>query len=211
MCRLINILAIFAVISLSILPHALAQTGERNFGHGKTVMPGDFAAWDIDVRYDGAGLPDGKGTVGAGEAIYLEKCAGCHGDFGEGSGRIPALFGGVGSLAEDNPKRRVGSLWPYAPILFDYIRRAMPFGDAQSLTADEVYSLTALILDMNDLWDENGVLNKDNLPEIRMPNRKGFVPNGQNPDTSNTRCMRDCRKEARILSRAELVDNPAGP
>ncbi len=211
MCKSIKTGAILTIIALTMFSAASAQTGERSLGHGQPLTAKDIAAWDIDVRYDGAGLPDGEGTVEQGDEIYLERCAACHGDFGEGVGRFPALFGGVGSLAGDNPERRVGSLWPYAPTLFDYIRRAMPFGDAQSLTVDETYSLTALVLNMNDLWDQERVLNKTNLAAVKMPNREGFVASGQKPDTSNTRCMRDCKGEARIISRAELVNNTDEP
>lgn len=211
MFRLNKTFVFFAVLVLATLPLASPPAGEVTYGHGRPLPASDLAAWDIDVRYDGAGLPEGSGTVAKGEEIFTKQCAGCHGAFGEGAGRIPALFGGVGTLDSDRPERRVGGLWPYAPILFDYIRRAMPFGDAQSLAVDEIYSLTALVLNMNDLWDEQKVLNKANLPGVMMPNREGFVANEPGSDTSNTPCMRDCGPKARIVSRAELINNSAKP
>ena len=103
------------------------------------------------MRPDGQGLPNGKGTVAQGETIYLEKCAACHGDFGEGKDRWPVLSGGHGTLKADRPDKTIGSFWPYPSTLFDYIRRAMPFGDAQSLNADETYALTAYLLHLNEI------------------------------------------------------------
>jgi len=191
--------AVMLAVAMALAATVLADEGGQRPGHA--IQPADFAAWDIDIRYDGAGLPPGQGTVERGEEIYAEQCAACHGGFGEGVGRIPALTG------ESTVKRRIGSLWPYAPTLFDYIRRAMPFGDAQSLSVDEVYSLTALVLNMNGLWDDDGILDQRNLPGVEMPNRNGFILSDPRPDTRNTRCMRDCANEVRILSKAVLVEN----
>jgi cytochrome c len=185
----------------------LAGADGKTTGHGQPLSYGDIAPWDIDIRYDGAGLPEGGGTVAKGEDIFAERCAACHGDFGEGLGRNPGLFGGIGSLGGDNPQRKVGSYWPYAPVLFDYIRRAMPFGDAQSLSANETYSLTALVLNMNGLWDDESVLDRAALANIRMPNRDGFVTRTSGPDTASFRCMSDCRGTVKVRSRAELIRN----
>jgi S-disulfanyl-L-cysteine oxidoreductase SoxD len=199
--------ALFTLCLCLGLSHAVLA-GDGPSGIGQPVTAAELAAWNIDIRADGKGLPDGSGTVEPGEEIYGEKCAACHGDFGEGVGRVPGLFGGVGSLAEDAPKRRIGSLWPHAPILFDYMRRTMPFGDAQSLTNDELYALTAFILNMNDLWADGDVLDKKNLAKIRMPNRDGFITPDPRPDTTNRRCMRDCAENPAVVSRAELFGNP---
>ncbi len=195
--------------SISILFLALVMAGpaaaaERGYHLGSPISQKDIEKWDIDVRFDGAGLPEGSGTVKKGEPIYVEKCAACHGEFGEGVGRNPILFGGEGTLDSDRPQKRVGWFWPYAPTLFDYIRRTMPFGDGQTLSTDELYSLIAVILNMNDLWDEGKVLTRKDLIEIKMPNRDGFIANDPRPDTSNTACMRDCGNKAVIKSRATL-------
>ncbi len=130
---------------------------------GKTAEPEVIAGWDIDVRPDGQGLPDGSGSVEDGEELFEEKCSMCHGSFGEGEGQWPKLAGGEGSLTEARPTKTVGSFWPYASTLWDYINRAMPFPAPQSLKADEVYAITAYVLNMNEIVDDEFVLTKDNF------------------------------------------------
>ncbi|WP_329610507.1 c-type cytochrome [Jiella pelagia] len=115
------------------------------------ATPDEVAAWDIDVRPDGKGLPVGKGTVSEGEAIFAEQCASCHGDFGEGRDRWPQLAGGFDTLTRDRPVKTVGSYWPYLSTVYDYVHRAMPFGNARSLSNDDVYALTAYVLYLNDI------------------------------------------------------------
>jgi len=123
-----------------------AVTAAKPLGFGRCATPEEIAGWDIDVRPDGAGLPIGKGTVKDGEALYVERCAACHGEFGEGAQRWPILAGGGGTLPSHNPVKSIGSYWPYASTVMDYIRRAMPYGNAQSLTNDELYAVTAYVL-----------------------------------------------------------------
>ncbi len=106
----------------------------KPLGIGREAKPEEIAGWDIDIRPDGQGLPPGKGTVKQGEALYMQQCAACHGEFGESAGRWPILAGGAGTLASHDPVKSIGSYWPYASTVIDYIRRAMPFGNAQSLT-----------------------------------------------------------------------------
>ena len=122
---------------------AAAPLPAKRLGIGREATPEEIAGWDIDIRPDGQGLPPGKGTVKQGEAIYMEQCAACHGEFGESAGRWPILTGGAGTLASHDPVKSIGSYWPYASTVMDYIRRAMPFGNAQSLTNDELYAVTA--------------------------------------------------------------------
>jgi cytochrome c len=144
-------------------------------GLGRPALPEEIAAWDTDVRPDGKGLPVGKGTVKQGDEIFQAQCASCHSEFGQGVGRWPVLAGGEGTLKADRPDKTVGSFWPDLSTVFDYIKRAMPFGNAQSLTNDEVYALTAYILSMNDIIkDENFELNEKNFTSIRMPNAAAF-------------------------------------
>src|SRR5665213_420661 len=122
------------------------------FSYGKPATPAEIAGWNIDVRgKDGVGLPDGNGTVGHGADVFAQQCAACHGTFGEGEGRYPKLMGGDGTLNGDRPEPSVGSYWPFAPTLFDYINRAMPFSAPHTMSADDVYALTAYILNLNDL------------------------------------------------------------
>ena len=127
----------------------------RPFRLRQTRLPAEIAGWDIDVRGDdGAGLPPGKGTVHRGAEVYAEQCAICHGTFGEGEGRFPKLVGGIGTLKHDRPELTVGSYWPFAPTLWDYINRAMPMQAPHTLSADDVYALTAYILHLNDIVSE---------------------------------------------------------
>jgi cytochrome c len=202
---------------------ALAVTsvaaGKFNVGHEATAE--QVKGWDIDVSPDGTGLPDGSGSVSEGEEIFLEKCAACHGDFAEGVDRWPVLAGGLGSLKSDDPVKTLGSYWPYLSTGFDYINRAMPYGDAQSLEADEVYALLAYILFMNDvITDEEFELSRSNFLEVEMPNADGFIADNR-PDTPTLSggepCMENCKDQAEITGRARIVDvtpdddsNPSG-
>lgn len=142
---------------------------------GTPVSASDVAAWNIDVAPDGRGLPAGSGDVATGGRIFAAKCAVCHGAKGEGSIGDP-LVGGQGTLTRANPQRTVGSYWPYATTLFDYIRRAMPYNAPQSLSADDVYALSAWILNRNGLVPDDARLDAGSLATVRMPNRDGFVP-----------------------------------
>lgn len=156
-----------------------ADTGSLGIGHVAT--PAQIAGWDIDVRADGQGLPPGHGSAREGEKIFAAACAVCHGAKGEGK---PAdrLVGGFGTLATAKPVRTVGSYWPYATTLFDYIRRAMPFNAPQSLTADQVYAVSAYILYLNNIVTEDTVLDATSLPRVKMPNRNGFTSPDPRPD-----------------------------
>jgi len=125
------------------------------------------------VSPDGSGLPKGSGSVFAGEQLYKVKCAACHGIDGRQKGN--QLVGGRGSLATQRPMKTVGSFWPYATTLYDYIARAMPYDQQKSLSADEVYALTAYVLKLNDILQHSDSLDQDSLPLVEMPNRNGFV------------------------------------
>jgi cytochrome c len=138
---------------------------------------------DLTVLPDGTGLPPGQGTARQGATLYAQQCAACHGDKGEGRGDFPALAGGRGSLAGDKPVLTVGSYWPYATTLWDYINRAMPYTDAGTLSADGVYAVTAYVLYLNAIVSERKVLDRETLPRIRMPNRDGFI-DGSRRDVS---------------------------
>jgi len=153
---------------------ALAQTP----GIGRPATGEEIAGWNIDVAPDGAGLPAGRGTVRKGEKVYARACASCHGPAGRaGPGfSAPPLAGGQGSLATAHPDRTVGSYWPYATTLFDYVRRAMPYDAPESLTADQLYGVCAYILSLDGIVGENAELDAKSLPGIRMPNRTGFRP-----------------------------------
>jgi S-disulfanyl-L-cysteine oxidoreductase SoxD len=143
---------------------------------GQPVSPAEIAAWDISIGPDGSGLPPGSGTPQQGESVYAAKCVGCHGEKGSGKPN-DQLVGGIGSLAGDQPPiKTVGSFWPYATTLFDYVRRAMPLSTPKSLSNDEVYAVAAYILQLNGIIGGGEVMNAQTLPLVKMPNRDGFVP-----------------------------------
>jgi S-disulfanyl-L-cysteine oxidoreductase SoxD len=141
---------------------------------GRVASADEIAAHDISIPPSGAGLPAGSGNAKQGAAVYASKCQSCHGEKGMGK---PAdmLVGGIGSLATDKPVRTVGSFWPYATTLFDYTRRAMPITKPMSLTDDETYAVTAYILSLNGIIPGDAVMNAQTLPQVKMPNRDGFV------------------------------------
>lgn len=161
-----------AAAFLMLAAPALAQQGPKL---GKPIAAEDLAPWDISIGPDGAGLPPGSGTVQQGEATFAAKCQPCHNAKGAGTPN-DRLVGGQGSLPGDKPPvKTVGSFWPYATTLFDYIRRAMPLNESKSLTNDEVYGLVAYLLNLNGVVAEGETMNAQTLPKVAMPNREGFV------------------------------------
>ena len=191
---------------------ALAMTlpaAAEPLGLGRPALPEEVAAWDIDVRPDGAGLPPGSGSALEGEEIYSERCAYCHGDFGEGIDRWPVLAGGQGTLTADRPVKTIGSYWPFASTVWDYVHRAMPFGEAQSLTDDEVYAVTAYILYLNDIVDEDFELSDGNFLEVTMPNEGGFTPDAREAErpADEVPCMSKCKPgPVEVTMRARVLD-----
>ena len=131
------------------------------------------AGWSLSILPDGQGLPPGSGSVSAGEAVFNLKCVVCHGPEGQG-GPNDQLVGGHGSLVGDTPVKTVGSYWPYATTVFDYIRRAMPFTQPLSLSDDEVYAVTAYLLALNGIVGGDAVMDADTLPRVEMPNAGNF-------------------------------------
>ena len=180
------------------------------FGLGREALPVEIAAWDIDVRPDGVGLPVGSGDVWTGEEVFVEKCAMCHGDFGEAVGRWPVLAGGHGTLSNEDPVKTIGSYWPYLSTVYDYINRAMPFGMAQSLTHDEVYAITAYLLYVNDLVDDDFELSNENFVEVRLPNEPNFFMDdratAEYPLFSVEPCMENCKDSVEITMHASVLD-----
>ena len=188
------------LIGSAIAVGGLVNAGEKTVGYyglGEEASAAQIVGWDIDVRPDGLGLPPGEGTVEQGEELFQEQCAQCHGVFGEGAGRWPVLAGGADTLTADRPDKTIGSYWPYATTLWDYIHRAMPFFNPQSLSNHEVYALTAYLLNMNDLVDDDFVASRDTLAAIEMPNRNGFFRDPR-PDVRSERCMKNCKKPEEI-------------
>ncbi len=154
----------------------------QHYGFGQPATEEEIAGWNIDVKPDGTGLPPGSGTVEDGKRLFQQYGAAWHGAEGEGTEYAPALVGGMGTLDSDKPVKTVGSYWPYATSVFDFIRRAMPASAPQTLTDDEYYALTAWVLWANGIIDENQVIDQDTLPQVVMPNRDGFTSPDPRPD-----------------------------
>ncbi len=199
-----------AALCLLVVSAGAASAGDKHLGLGRPALPEEIKAWDIDVRPDGQGLPPGKGTVEQGEKLFLDRCATCHGEFGEGAGRWPALAGGMGSLKSDRPEKTVGSFWPYISTVFDYIHRAMPFGDAQSLTADETYALVAFLLNMSDVVPRDFELSDKTFASTHLPNESGFYPDDREQTEkqfwSKDPCMTNCKPEVHVTGHATVLD-----
>src|SRR6266481_4311279 len=141
---------------------------------GREVTAAQIAGWDISVGPDGVGLPPGGGTAGKGAVVYEQKCQACHGAKGGGQPN-DRLVGGQGTLATKAPVRTIGSYWPYATTVFDYVRRSMPYVQPQSLTDDEVYAVTAYLLNLNGIIGEQDEMNAQTLPKVKMPNQSNFI------------------------------------
>jgi hypothetical protein len=229
MSRCLNPLALAAVVGLALGGFGAVQlaaapkstsavavdpvpAASKPIGIGRVATSEEIAGWDIDIRPDGHGLPVGKGTVKQGEPLYIERCAACHGEFGESAGRWPILMGGAGTLASHDPVKSIGSYWPYASTVIDYIRRTMPFGNAQSLTNDELYAITAYVLFLNDvIKDEGFELNEKNFTSIKLPNQPNFINDDRETAEKEfwrgSPCMTDCVPgEAKIVGRARAID-----
>ena len=170
-----NKTALYVTCALTAV--AIAALGQsQQYKLGRPATPEEVRELDISVAPDGSGLPKGRGTVVQGERIYETLCANCHGDRGQGMLQYPALAGGRGTLNSSNPLRTVGSYWPYATTVWDYIHRKMPYARPGTLTPDQTYAVTAFVLYLNGMLDKEAELNETTLPRVIMPNRNGFVP-----------------------------------
>lgn len=204
-----NVLATTVALTSCMLVSLDASA--QSIGLGTAATPAQIAGWSIGVRPDGQGLRPGKGTAAQGEVIFQERCATCHGEFGEGKDRWPVLAGGHGTLTADRPEKTIGSYWPSASTLFDYIKRAMPYGNAQSLTDDELYSVVAYILNLNEvIKDPKFELNETTFATIKMPNTDGFYDDDREVSEKHfwnrTVCMTKCGPELKVTSRAMVLD-----
>lgn len=173
----------FALIGMCGWAGALVSG--QGYGLGRPVTSEEIKRYDSFVPPSGANLPPGSGTAEKGKAIYAAQCARCHGATGREGPEEP-LVGGIGSLASPKPQKTVGSFWPYATTLWDYVNRAMPFDRPGVLPPDDVYSVTAFVLQLNGIVSANDVLDANSLPKIKMPNRDGFVPDSR-PDAGKKR------------------------
>ncbi|MBP6020650.1 MAG: cytochrome c [Burkholderiaceae bacterium] len=180
--------AMFLLKNIIVATIAVGSLTSPAFAYdfGRAPTPQEIKLWDIDVRPDGKGLPEGSGTVTHGKTVYEQNCLACHGANGK-DGIKDRLAGGQGTLASEKPIKTVGSYWPYATTLFDYIRRAMPYQTPGSLNVDDTYAVTAYILGLNGLLPEDGQLNKETLVKITMPNHDGFIPEAEFQKITNSK------------------------
>ncbi|WP_417247807.1 c-type cytochrome [Celeribacter sp.] len=194
-----------AALVATLATPAFAET----FGLGREALPEEIAAWDLDIGPEGQGLPVGSGSVEDGEMIFSENCASCHGEFAEGSGNWPKLAGGEGSLADKDPLKTVGSYWPYLSTVYDYVRRSMPFGAAQTMSDDDVYAITAYILYSNYLVEDDFVLSNENFLDVEMPNAGGFIVDDRETAEAHfwgEACYENCKENVEITKRAAVLD-----
>ena len=168
-----------SLLLLAVSAMLLAQSPK--YGVGRAPTEDEIRQWNISVSPDGKGLPEGSGTAAIGKEIYSNRCARCHGAQGEGRDSVP-LAGGQGSLKNPKPIKTVGSFWPYATTVFDYVSRTMPFDKPGTLTANQVYAVTAYVLFLSGIVHEDTVMDARSLPKVQMPNRGGFVTDPR-PDT----------------------------
>jgi S-disulfanyl-L-cysteine oxidoreductase SoxD len=180
-------------------------------GLGRPALPEEIDAWDIAVLPDGTGLPEGSGDVATGDQVFADNCASCHGDFAEGLDSWPVLAGGAGSLTDPRPVKTVGSYWPYLSTVFDYVHRSMPFGQAQTLSVDDTYAITAFLLYSNGLVEDDFTLTNENFTTIVLPNADGFYPDDrattEYPLFSAEPCMEDCRTAAPEVTKRAVEIN----
>ena len=203
-----------AAAETQVAPTDAAPAAVQPLGLGRPALPEEVAAWDLDVSPDGTGLPVGSGDVMTGEEIYLEQCAACHGDFAEGLDNWPSLSGGEGTLDREDPEKTIGSYWPYLSTVWDYIHRSMPFGNAQILTPDDTYAITAYLLYSNGLVEDDFVLSNENFTEVQMPNADGFIVDDRAETEysvfSAEPCMENCKESVEITMHASVLDVTPG-
>ena len=185
--------ALVLLLCSSLTPGAAdAQSQNPKPRFAKPISEADIAAWNIDIRTsDGKGLPSGKGSVAEGKTLFAAQCVSCHGENAKGGPMYGTMVGGIGSFTTNTRVPTPGSMYPYAPILFDYVKRTMPMTAPQTLTNDHVYALAAYILNLNGLVPDDAVMDALSLTKVMMPNRGGFILDDR-PDTSAKRCMTNC-------------------
>jgi cytochrome c len=185
--RWVSVGSVGAALAVSLGWPIAAQS--PTYGLGRAAKPEEIKAWDFAISPDGRELPAGSGSAAAGAGIYATKCAACHGKTGK-EGPNDVLVGGQGTLNTNKPVKTIGSYWPYATTVWDYINRAMPYDKPGTLSADQVYAVTAYLLSLNGILKEDAVMNAKTLPQVKMPNRNGFIgdprPDWKSPSSSAT-------------------------
>jgi cytochrome c len=190
---LLGLAAAAVAVGCAQVPTAApAKQSRPDVAFGQPISEADIAPWNVDIRTpDGLGLPPGRGTVAEGKKLYDAQCTACHGADAKGGPVYGTMVGGIGSFTTNTRVLTPGSMYPYAPILFDYIRRAMPMDKPMTLSTNEVYALSAYLLNLNGLIAADAVMDQSSLPKVQMPNRNGFIVDDR-PDTKAIRCMTNC-------------------
>jgi len=163
-----------SVATAAMLLYCVNVAAQDSPGLGEAVSAAEIEALDYTIEPDGTGLPQGSGSARQGAVVYQTYCLACHGPAGQ-DGVNDRLAGGHGSLITSRPVKTVGSFWPHATTVFDYVRRAMPYQTPGVLSNDDLYAVTAYLLFVNEIVDEDAVMNARTLPDVRMPNRENFV------------------------------------
>ena len=189
-----SVVAVALIAAACATPPRISQNPPApTVGLGRPISEVDITPWNIDIRTsDGRGLPPGRGSVAQGKSVYEAKCIECHGAEAKGGSVYGPMVGGIGSFTTDRRVVTPGSMYPYAPILFDYIRRTMPMDKPQTMTNDDIYAVSAYLLHLNGLVPAEAVMDATTMPKVQMPNRDGFIADDR-PDTRAVRCMQNCR------------------
>jgi cytochrome c2 len=205
MSKFLKLAAVISAISMISGP-VMAE----KLGLGRTALPEEIAAWDGEIQPNGIGLPVGSGDALVGEEIFADQCAACHGDFAEGIDNWPKLAGGADTLDREDPLKTVGSYWPHLSTAFDYIKRSMPYGNAGTLSDDEVYAIVAYILYSNDLIEDDYVLSNETFLDVVLPNSEGFIVDNRAAAEyaiwSGEPCMENCKDDVKVIMRAMVLD-----
>ena len=201
-------------LTLGVVLISTLSATEHKYNLGTNISPSEYKAWDISIFADGKNLPKGSGNYKDGKEIFATKCAYCHGDSGKGGIKLDKYRSPIATLVRskddtlsgENPKKNIGTYWQHSTLLFDYIRRAMPYENPKSLTTDELYSLSAYLLAENKIISKDTIVTEKNLAQIKMPNAEGFICDNH-VDTKNIPCMKDClTPEDKNFNKGVVVD-----
>jgi len=203
-CPVRSIAALLLVLWVTQTSFAQAPS----YGVGRKPTAEEIKTWDIAIAPDGKVLPPGRGTVAAGKEVYTKRCLECHGAEGK-AGKFDVLVGGQESLRSEKPIKTIGSYWPYATTLWDHIHRAMPFDRPGTLSTDQVYDVTAYLLYLNGIIGENDVMDALSLPNVKMPNRNGFVPDPR-PDIPQSKQRQVPKPKPRVSPHAQTKPEVPG-
>ena len=207
----LDIAGALAASLVGVTAGASERQNRPNVGFGQPISEADLELWNIDIHTpSGANLPPGEGTVSTGREVYQNRCSACHGENATGGPVYGTMVGGIGSMNKNPRVLTPGSMYPYAPILFDYVRRAMPMDAPQSLTNDEVYAVAAYIYHLNGLIPEDFKMNATTMPTIKMPNQGNFIPDDR-PDVRAERCMSGCKPIGTVADAKNAPRGEAGP